>query len=136
KLKVYAGGVLGNEGDMVRKMNAQQLHAASITPIGLHEITPEPQAVDVPTLVDTVEEYDYVQARIQPDLEAALEAKNYIAVQWGEVGFAHFFSIKPHRSPQEMAQGKIFTWEGDPAAADAWKAMGLHPVVISSTDIV
>src|SRR3954463_12115976 len=44
--KIYAGGPLGNEGDMVRKMGIGQLQGASITTIGLHEITPEPQVVD------------------------------------------------------------------------------------------
>jgi TRAP-type C4-dicarboxylate transport system substrate-binding protein len=136
ELKIYAGGTLGNEGDMVRKMNIGQLQAASITTIGMHEITPEPQAVDVPLMVDSIEEYEFIQSRVQPDLEAALASKGYVVMQWGEVGFARFFSTKPYKTPQEMATGKIFTWEGDPAAADAWRAMGLNPVVISSTDIV
>jgi TRAP-type C4-dicarboxylate transport system substrate-binding protein len=136
ELKIYAGGTLGNEGDMVRKMNIGQLQAASITTIGMHDIAPEPQAEDVPLMVDSIEEYDYIHSRIEPELNAALLAKGYQVLQWGEVGFARFFSTKPYRTPKEMASGKIFTWEGDPAAADAWKAMGLHPVVISSTDIV
>ena len=135
-LKIYAGGTLGNEGDMVRKMNVGQINAASITTIGLHEITPEPQAVDIPLMADSVEEYEFIQAKMQPKFEKALADKGYVAIQWGEVGFAHFFSTKPYKTPEEMATGKIFTWEGDPAAADAWKAMGLTPVVLSSTDIV
>ena len=51
ELKIYAGGSLGNEGDLVRKMNIGQLQAAAITTIGMHEITPEPQAVDVPLML-------------------------------------------------------------------------------------
>ena len=35
KLKVYAGGVAGNEVDMMRKMRIGQLHAAAITSLGL-----------------------------------------------------------------------------------------------------
>jgi TRAP-type C4-dicarboxylate transport system substrate-binding protein len=136
ELKVYAGGVLGNEGDMVRKMNVGQLQAAAITTVGMHEITPEPQAVDVPLMADSIEEYEFIQNGVQAELEQYLAAKGFVAVQWGEVGFARFFSTKPYKSPQEMAAGKIFTWEGDPAAEAAWRAMGLHPVVISSTDIV
>jgi TRAP-type transport system periplasmic protein len=136
ELKVYAGGTLGNEGDMVRKMNIGQLHAASITTVGIHEITPEPQAVDVPLMVDSIEEYEYIQSKVQTEMEAFLEAKGYVAIQWGEVGFARFFATRPYPTPEAMAKGKIFTWEGDPAAADAWRAMGLNPVVISSTDIV
>ena len=34
KLKIYAGGTQGSEGDMVRKMGVGQLQAASITNVG------------------------------------------------------------------------------------------------------
>src|SRR3954468_23674129 len=51
KLRIYPGGVLGNESDMVKKMRIGQLQAAALTTIGLHDISPDPQAVDVPMMV-------------------------------------------------------------------------------------
>src|SRR5690242_2427247 len=48
KLTIYPGGVLGNEGDMVRKIRVGQLNAAALTTVGLHDVTPEPQAVTAP----------------------------------------------------------------------------------------
>lgn len=41
KFKIYAGGTQGTEGDMVRKMGVGQLQAASMSNIGLHDISPE-----------------------------------------------------------------------------------------------
>ena len=117
ELKIYAGGTQGNEGEMIRKISIGQLQAAAITAIGLHEITPEPQAEDVPFLIDSYEEYDYVHAKLRPKLDLALNKKGYIAIHWGEVGFVHFFSTEPYRTPAEFSKGKIFTWNGDPAAA-------------------
>ena len=136
ELKIYAGGTQGNEGEMIRKMSIGQLHAASITAIGMHEITPEPQAEDVPFMIDSYEEYDYVHERVRAKLEAAIARKNYQVLQWGEVGFVYLFSTQPYRSPQDFGKGKVFTWNGDPAAEAAWKAAGFHPVVLSSTDLV
>ena len=136
ELKIYAGGTQGNEGEMIRKMSIGQLHAASITAIGLHEITPEPQAEDVPFMIDSYEEYDYVHERVRAKLEAAIARKNYQVLQWGEVGFVYLFSTQPYRSPLDFGKGKVFTWNGDPAAEAAWKAAGFHPVVLSSTDLV
>src|SRR3954470_21322569 len=69
ELKIYAGGTQGNEGEMIRKISIGQLQAASMTAIGLHEITPEPQAEDVPFMIDSYEEYEYVHERIRPKLE-------------------------------------------------------------------
>src|SRR5881227_4366976 len=75
ELKIYAGGTQGNEGEMIRKMSIGQLHAASMTAIGLHEITPEPQAEDVPFMIDSYEEYDYVHERVRAKLEEAIAKK-------------------------------------------------------------
>src|SRR6267154_32116 len=116
ELKIYAGGTQGNEGEMIRKMSIGQLHAASMTVIGLHEITPEPQAEDVPFMIDSYEEYDYVHERIRPQLDQAIEKKGYIVLQWSEVGFVYFFATKPYRTPADFAQGKVVTWNGDPDA--------------------
>jgi len=136
ELKIYAGGTQGNEGEMIRKMSIGQLHASSITAIGLHEITPEPQAEDVPFMIDSYEEYDYVHEKIRGKLEDAIARRNYQVLHWGEVGFVYLFSTQPYRTPADFGKGKVFTWNGDPGAEAAWKAAGFHPVVLSSTDLV
>lgn len=136
ELKIYAGGTQGSEGEMIRKISIGQLQGASMTAIGLHEITPEPQAEDVPFMIDSYEEYDYVHEHIRGKLEEAIARKGYQVLQWGEVGFVYFFSTEPYRTPADFAKGKVFTWNGDPGAEAAWKAAGFHPVVLSSTDLV
>jgi TRAP-type C4-dicarboxylate transport system substrate-binding protein len=137
KLVIYAGGVAGNEGDMVKKMRIGQLQAVALTTIGLHDITPEPQALDVPMMIDSFDTLDYVMKRIEPQLESLLEQKGYVAIGWSEVGFVRFFSTEPLRSMADYSKrGKVFAWEGDPASVEAWRAGGFSPVVMSSTDIV
>ena len=136
ELKIYAGGTQGNEGEMIRKMSIGQLQAASMTAVGLHEITPEPQAEDVPFMIDSYEEYDYVHEKIRGKLEDAIARRNYQVLHWGEVGFVYLFSTQPYRTPVDFGKGKVFTWNGDPGAEAAWKAAGFHPVVLSSTDLV
>ena len=136
ELKIYAGGTQGNEGEMIRKISIGQLQAASMTAIGLHEITPEPQAEDVPFMIDSYEEYDYVHEKVKGKLEESLAKKGYQVLQWGEVGFVYLFSTEPYRSPADFGKGKVFTWNGDPGAEAAWKAAGFRPVVLSSTDLI
>ncbi len=136
ELKVYAGGTQGNEGEMIRKISIGQLQAASMTAVGLHEITPEPQAEDVPFMIDSYEEYDFVHEKVRGKLEWALAKKSFQVLQWGEVGFIYLFSTQPYKTPQDFGKGKVFTWNGDPGAEAAWKAAGFHPVVLSSTDLI
>jgi TRAP-type C4-dicarboxylate transport system substrate-binding protein len=137
KLVIYAGGVLGNEGDLVKKINIGQIQSAALTTVGLHDITPEPQTIDVPMMIGSFAELDYVREREAPKLEKALEAKGFVVLGWSEVGFARFFSTKKYATIEDFTQkAKVFGWEGDPASADAWRAAGFKPVVMSSTDIV
>ncbi|HXU70984.1 MAG TPA: TRAP transporter substrate-binding protein DctP [Polyangia bacterium] len=136
KLRIYPGGVLGNEGDMVKKMRIGQLQAAALTTIGLHDIAPDAQAVDVPMMIDSWATLDYVMDRMAPKIERIIESKGYVTLGWSEVGFVRFFSTKKLASLAEMQNAKMFCWEGDPASAEAWRAGGFHPVVMSSTDIV
>jgi TRAP-type C4-dicarboxylate transport system substrate-binding protein len=136
ELRIYPDGRLGNEGDMVRKMRIGQLQAAALTTVGLHEITPEPQAVDAPMAIESYAELDYVMERIEPRLDSEVQKHGYVVLTWSDVGFVHFFETKPYKTPAEMAAGKVFAWSGDPASVEAWKAGGLRPVVLSATDVM
>ncbi len=135
-LKIYAGGTQGSEGEMVRKLGIGQLQAAAMTTIGLKEITPEPQAEDTPGLIDSYAEYEAVHKKMRAELEADLERKGYVVLNWGEAGFVDIFSTEPYATPKEFAQGKVFAWNGDPASEEAWRAAGFKPVVLSSTDLI
>lgn len=136
KLRIYPGGVLGNEGDMVKKIRIGQLQAAALTTVGLHDISADAQAVDVPMMIDSWKTLDFVMERMGPKLEKTMEGKGYVVLGWSEVGFVRFFSTKKYTTLAEMQSAKMFCWEGDPASAEAWRAGGFHPVIVSSTDIV
>jgi TRAP-type transport system periplasmic protein len=136
KLRIYAGGTQGNEGDMVRKMAVGQLQAAAITNVGMHDIVKDPQALSAPGIIDSEAEFDAVFPKVEPELNKFLEAKGYVALHWSQVGFIRIFCSKPYRTPAEISDAKMFAWDGDPASVEAWKAAGFRPVVLSSTDVV
>jgi TRAP-type C4-dicarboxylate transport system substrate-binding protein len=135
KLKVYAGGVQGSEGDMVRKMGINQLQAAAITNIGLHDVISEPQAFAVPMLFADEAEMMCAFEKVRPRIEAALAAKNLVALHWSKIGEFRFFCDAPYKTPVEAKEAKVFCWEGDPKSAEAWRASGYRPVVLSGADV-
>jgi TRAP-type C4-dicarboxylate transport system substrate-binding protein len=136
RLRVYAGGTQGSEGDMVRKMAVGQLQAVSITNIGMHDVLPEPSAYSAPGMVAGAAEFQAVFPKVEKRLEAALEAKGYVALHWAQVGTVYIFCSRPYRTPAEMGDAKFFAWDGDPAAVEAFRHVGFRPVVLSSTDLV
>ena len=135
KLKIYAGGTQGSEGDMVRKMGVGQLQAASITNVGLHDIASEPMVFSTPGLFDERDFRD-VFPRLETQLNGIVEARGYVVLYWAQVGTVSIFCTKPYATPEAASDAKFFAWDGDPAAVEAFKLVGFRPVVLSSTDIV
>ena len=135
KLKIYAGGTQGSEGDMVRKMGVGQLQAASITNVGLHDIVSEPMVFSTPGLFDERDFRDTFP-KLEPQLDSIVNAKGYVVLSWAQVGTVSIFCTKPYATPEAAADAKFFAWDGDPAAVEAFKLVGFRPVVLSSTDIV
>jgi TRAP-type C4-dicarboxylate transport system substrate-binding protein len=135
--KIYPGGVIGDEADMVRKMRIGQLHAAAVTDVGLSAIIPEINVFQMPLMFSSYAELDYVRDRMAPELEKLLESKGFIVLNWGDAGWVHIFSQKPVVRPHDLKihNQHIFVWAGGTENFNAWKAAGFHPVEVAATDI-
>jgi TRAP-type C4-dicarboxylate transport system substrate-binding protein len=136
KLRIYAGGTQGSEGDMVRKMAVGQLQGAAISNVGMHDVVAEPQGMSVPFVFQDEAQMQCAFKKLKPRLEQVLDAKGYVAVQWSTIGAVHLFCDTPHRSPADMRSAKVWAWDGDPKSVEAYRLAGLSPVVLSSSDIV
>ncbi len=135
KVRIYAGGIAGDEPDMVRKMKVGQLHAAALSGVGLARIALEIQALQMPRMFASQEELDYVRERVGPEIEAILEKKGFKVLTWGDAGWVYFFTQKPVVHPDDLKPLRLFAWAGATAHIDAWKAAGYKPVSLAATEI-
>lgn len=135
-VKVYPGGVAGDEGDMVRKIRIGQLHAATVTGVGLGRIHRATYALQLPMAMQSYEELDYVRDRLGPEIAGELEKGGVVVLSWGDAGWVHFFSKTPANTPAELRKLKMFLWSGDPEAEAAWRAAQFNPVPMSATDVM
>jgi len=134
-LRIYAGGVAGDESDMVRKIRIGQLQAATLSVGGLPDITPEFRALQMPMVFKSYEELDYVRDRIAPALEALAYERGFTVLTWGDAGWLHFFTKAPVVTPDDLKPLPLFTWFGASAFVDAWKSAGFRPVSLAATEI-
>jgi len=135
KLQIYAGGVAGDESDLVRGMGIGKQQAASLTVVGLSNIVAEPQALCVPQLLTSNEELDYVRGKLTPELDAKIAKRGYTVLHWADAGWLRFFSTKPFTHPDAMKPMKIFVWTGETGSIEIWKDRGYKPVPLAATDI-
>jgi TRAP-type C4-dicarboxylate transport system substrate-binding protein len=133
--RIYPGGVAGDDPDMVRKMRIGQLHAAALTSAGLQQIAHEIQALQMPMMVTSYDELDYVMERITPKLEKILEAKGFKVLNWGDAGWVHFFAQSPVVHIEDLKSMRIFVWNDATETVEAWKEAGYHPVPLPATEI-
>lgn len=133
-VKIYPGGVAGDEGDMLRKMRIGQLHMGSITGIALGQVTRATLALQVPMLLQSWEELDHVRTQLGPKVAAEMEANGFVVLNWGDAGWVHQFSVKPGTVPDDYRKFKYMVWNEDPASEKAWRTAKFDVVPLSSTD--
>ncbi len=135
-LRIYPGGVAGDEADMVRKIRIGQLHAAAITNNGLSKIAREVSALTIPMAAGSWEDLDRVRQALAPQLAALFEAKGFVILNWGDAGWVRFFVPNPRPSVEAVRQARLFVWSGDDQAVEIWKSAAFNVVPLSATDIL
>jgi TRAP-type C4-dicarboxylate transport system substrate-binding protein len=136
RVKVFAGGIAGDEPSMIRKIRINQLQAAAITGVGLGSIVEDFYAVQLPFVVRTSGEMEYVMDELQPTLNRMMEDKGFTVVAWFLAGWAYLFSKTPVVTPGEAKRLKLHADPASPEIVDAWKELGFHVVPVAPTEVL
>ncbi len=134
--KIYAGGVAGDEKDVLRKIRLGQFQSAGITGVGIGEIAKSARILDAPFLFKNHDEVDYVVDQYDAELRKEFENGGYVLLGWAEVGFVYVFTNTPVAKVEDMRNVKMWQWEGDPVAEATFKAFGINPIPLSITDVL
>jgi len=135
KFKIYPGGVMGDEPDVLRKIRSRQLQGAFFTGYGVGRIYSSARVLEMPFLFQNTDESDYVRDRLMPEIEAGFRFKGFELLGWPEIGSIHFFSKKPINSLTDLKARRIWLWQGDPVGEAFADAAGVSPVSLSIIDV-
>ena len=134
--KVYAGGVMGDDRAMFRKMKIGQLQGAGFTMTGIGEIVPDFRVMGIPYLFQSYEEVDEVLEKLMMRQDEAFAKKDMILIAMSEVGFIYTMSTIPIATLEDLRQSKSWTPEGDPVNLAFVKAVGISPIPLSLPDVL
>lgn len=134
--QIYAGGVLGDEKTVLRKIRVGQLHAGGFTGVAIGEIAPRVRILDSPFLAHSYDEMDYLYKQFDKEFEQAFLQGGFVLLGWAEVGFVHLFTNTPINKPDDLKRIKLWTWEGDPVAEAAFRALGVSPIPLAFPDVL
>ncbi len=134
--KIYAGGVQGDEPDVLRKIRFGQLHGAGFTGNGMGEILPETRVLELPFLYRDKDEIDYILTELTDHFDQAFREKGFVLLGWVDVGYVYFYSNTPLRTMADLQGAKVWTWQGDELAAALFDELGITPIPLSVTEVM
>ncbi len=135
-LRIYPGGVVGDERDMIRKIRIGQIHAAAVSSEGLSEVNPDVTGFVIPLIFDDYDDVDWLRNKMSVQLEEGMRKNGFEVLLWADVGWAKWFSTKPIVYLDDLKGMKIFTWAGDYRTQSLWESAGFQAVPLSSIDIL
>ena len=133
--KIYPGGIIGDEFDLIRKMRVGQIDAAILSIGSLPDIAWQLRALHMPLLIETYDELDHVMAGVGPTFEALLAEQGFRVLAWGDAGWVHFFTTKPMVTPEDLKRLRLFVWGSPGPYLDAWRDWGANPVPVPAPEI-
>ncbi len=136
KFKIYPGGVLGDEKDMLRKMYIGQIQGAALSSSGLSVIYQEMDVFKIPFLFQNSEEVDYVVEKMDAFFKMGFEKKGYILLGWSEAGFVRLMSTSPIETLSDLKKAKVWTWEDAPMAKAIFDQAGVSAIPLSVPDVM
>ena len=136
KMRIYPGGVAGDQADMIRKMRFGQLDAGVLTAFGLQSIVPKTFVLSLPGMLQSEAELDYVIDEFTPRFDEDFIDEGFRILAWSKSGWAYFFTKKPIRTPNSLMNEKLSVSTADEELAVNFKALGFNVVPVSLSELM
>ncbi|MDE0163862.1 MAG: TRAP transporter substrate-binding protein DctP [Bryobacterales bacterium] len=136
RVNIYAGGVAGDDTELVRKIQRRGLDAIGISGLGLSRIEPGVNCLNIPMMVESYEEFDHIREKMTPLIEKRIESKGFRILNWTDIGWVHFFTKTPAKTLDDIRQLKLWISTGDPHTEKLYKQLGFRVVPLPVTDVL
>lgn len=136
KLDVLTGGTAGSAADIKQKMAGGELEGAFFFNRGIIRIYPDIFVLDIPLLITSQGELDYIMSKMKTIFEKGISEKGYQVISFSSSGWIMFFSKEPVTYPQDMKKHKFSFTTSSPAMENTWRDLGFHIVPTEFKDLM
>jgi len=134
--KMFAGFVLGDEEDVLRKLRVGMIHAAAFSVPALTDINPDTRALLIPFLFDNTREVDYVMGKMDAELRKGFADRGLEVLGWPELGFIYFLSTSPVASIDDLKGRRVWAKANAPLSQALIDRAGVSTVAINAPDVL
>ncbi len=132
---IYAGGVSGDEADVMRKMRVNRIQAAGFSGVGLGIILPELRVLEAPLLFQNDQEIVAVRDQLYEHFAKAFLKKGFVLLGFTEGGWVYLFSQKNISQPAEFNAAKMWVWKGDRVAENLLHNFGVRTTPLHIAEV-
>jgi TRAP-type C4-dicarboxylate transport system substrate-binding protein len=135
-LKFYPGGVMGNDGNVLRKMRIGQLQGGAVTAGSLEAIDPDIGIYGLPFLFSSLSQVDTVRKNMDARILAELENRGYVSFGLAEGGFSYMMSDEKLNTVDDVRHQKVWMPSGNKVGTVVFKHAGVSPVSLPLSDVM
>lgn len=135
-LKVYYGGVQGDEINVIQKMRIGQLHGAGLMAYGLTKVCPDSLAFAIPLQFRSDEEVVWVHERMDDYLKEQARSKGFEVVGWTNQGYTYCYSGNKISDLSSLRQAKPWMLENDEFCKAFFKCASISAIPVEVGDVL
>jgi TRAP-type C4-dicarboxylate transport system substrate-binding protein len=134
-VRLYPGGVAGDESDVIRKIKIGQMDASLITSVGLSQIVRETTILTLPGVITGYKQLEAVQAAMSKEWEASFEKSGYKLLGWGETGQLRWFAKTALTRPTSVKNMRPWVWPASHSQKETLHAAGATGVPLGVPEV-
>ncbi len=131
RVRIYPGGIAGDEADMVRKMRIGQIDAGVFTAFGLKMMVPETFVLTLPGMLRNDGELGYILNNYVNRFDSRFREEGFEILAWSKSGWAYIFGKEPIYTPDDLRKGSLILNDSESDVIAAYKSMGFQVVPVS-----
>ena len=135
KLRVYYGGVQGDELKVVRKMRIGQLQGAGFMARGMSKICPDSLVFAIPLQLYSDDEAIALHKKMEPFFEKQALERGYKIIGWTNQGFTYCYSQNKIEDLKNLRNSRPWMLENDEFSKSFFKCSSISAVPAQVSDV-
>lgn len=136
QLRFYAGGVQGDEPEVIRKIRSGRLDAGGVTSTGLAQIHRPALIFQLPGTFRRYEQLEAAREALAPEIEQGMIQQGFRMLGWADVGQAHLFSTREVHRPSDLASCRFWVRSDDIILPTLFQVVRSTPVSMTVPEVL
>lgn len=136
QFRFYAGGVQGDEPELLRKIRGGRIDGCTVTSLGLSQIYRPALVLQLPGTFLRYEQLDAARTALSPTIDAGIVQAGFHMLGWADVGQARIFSSTPIRSPSDLGSKRFWRRADDLIMPAFFDVVHTTPVTLSLAEVL